>query len=204
MGGFFGNGPTGPHIVGSPNFGRPQVAAVLSTSAPEVTLNALLEFSSEVEEGRVIASVTAGWRKILELIATDPQAIYQFDGFKWEEILAGAYEASGLFDQVILTPRSGDRGRDVIATKHGQFSLRIVDQVKAYRPGHIVTADEVRSMLGVVLSQRNVTKGLMTTTSAFAPRLFDDVDLKAHIPYRLELRGRDDLIKWLAELPGKI
>jgi restriction system protein len=170
--------------------------------APEVSLNALLSFRSKADEGTVIASVTFAWRKILALILADPESIYTFDGFKWEEIVAGAYEESRLFDEVILTPRSGDRGRDIIACKHGQFSVRVVDQVKAYRPGHVVTADEARSMLGVIHSQRDVTKGLMATTSTFAPHLLDDADIKAHIPYRLELRGRSDLIKWLSDLPS--
>jgi restriction system protein len=172
----------------------------LTDATPEFTVKALLQFGDTVTEGRVVASVTFAWKRVLDLIQADPTAIYEIDGFKWEEIIAGAYEESRLFDEVILTPRSGDRGRDVIAIKHGQFSIRIVDQMKARQPGHVVTADEVRSMLGVVLTQRDVSKGLITTTSAFAPRLLDDQDIKAHVPYRLELRERAELLSWLAEL----
>jgi restriction system protein len=58
-----------------------------------------------------------------------------------KEIIAGAYHRSG-FDEVILTPRSGDHGRDVIAIKKGIGSIRVIDQVKAYKPGHLVTAVE--------------------------------------------------------------
>jgi restriction system protein len=203
MGQFFGHpgyGPGGGTWVPAPR--APLTAAISVVEAPpEILLNALLEFRHEVDEGRVIASVGIPWRRIVALINADPSAIYQIDGFKWEEIIAGAYEESGLFDEVILTPRSGDRGRDVIATKHGRFSVRFVDQVKAYKPGNVVTAAEVREMVGVIHMYPNVNKGLMTTTSTFAPRLLDDPGIKALVPNRLELRERPQLLEWLAELP---
>jgi hypothetical protein len=34
------------------------------------------------------------------------------------------------FEEVILTPRSGDHGRDVIATKKALGTIRVIDQVK--------------------------------------------------------------------------
>jgi restriction system protein len=92
---------------------------------------------------------------------------------------------------VILTPRSGDKGRDVVATKHGVGTIRIFDQAKAYKPGHLVTAEEVRAMLGVITGARNVSKGVITTTSRFAPRISEDEYLKPFIPYRFELKPRD-------------
>ena len=53
---------------------------------------------------------------------------------KWEELIAAAFDRSG-YDEVILTPRSGDHGRDVIAIKKGIGTVRIIDSVKAYKPG---------------------------------------------------------------------
>ncbi|MBI3570275.1 MAG: restriction endonuclease [Gammaproteobacteria bacterium] len=114
-------------------------------------------------------------------------------------MIAGAYSQAG-FDEVILTPRSGDKGRDVIATKFGVGSIRIFDQMKAYKPGHLVTADEVRAMLGVITGADNVSKGVVTTTSNFAPRLADDPYIKKYLPYRLELKPRDALLSWLESL----
>ena len=54
---------------------------------------------------------------------------------KWEEMIAGAYSRAG-FDEVILTPRSGDYGRDVIAIRKGIGCIKIIGSVKAYKPGH--------------------------------------------------------------------
>src|SRR5207249_1009544 len=99
----------------------------------------------------------------------------------WEEIIAAAYQAAG-FDEVTLTPRSADGGRDVIAVRRGRYSVRLLDQVKAYGPNHLVTADEVRSLMGVLSSDRGASKGVLTTTSDFAPRLKDDPGIAPFLP----------------------
>jgi hypothetical protein len=97
-------------------------------------------------------------------------------------------------DLFILTPRSGDLGRDVIAIREGFGSVKFIEQVKDYKPGHIVTADEVRALIGVLSSERDATKAVFTTTSGFAPRLSQDKLTKPYIPYRLELLDKDRLI----------
>lgn len=168
-------------------------------SNPEVVLKALLQFGDPAKEGQLVRAIALPWFTILDYISRDPQNAYQIDSRAWEEIIAGAYSRAG-FDEVILTPRSGDKGRDVIASKFGVGSIRIFDQVKAYRPGHVVTAEEVRAMLGVITGAGNVSKGVITTTSTFAPRVTEDEYLKPFIPYRLELKPRDVLLGWLNEL----
>jgi len=119
------------------------------------------------------------------------------DWRRMEELVAGAYKREG-WPQVELTPRSGDKGRDVIATKPGFGSIRIIDQVKAYRPGHKVPADDVRALLGVLTRDQNVSKGIVTTTSTFAPGVEDE--LKALIPHRLELKDGPRLLEWFKGL----
>ena len=110
-------------------------------------------------------------------------------------MIAGAYEAAGF--EVTLTPRSGDLGRDVIAVKKGLVAIRILEQVKAYKPGHLVSAQEVQSMLGVASGDRNCSKVVVTTTSGFAPKIAEHPGIQPFIPYRLELRPGDELIPWL-------
>jgi len=166
---------------------------------PNITIKALLIYDNIKNEGALIKSVAFPWFSILNEIRKNPNGIYQFDSRTWEEIIAGAYRQAG-FDEVILTPRSGDKGRDVVATKKGIGSIRIFDQVKAYKPGHVVTADEVRSMIGVITGAANVSKGIITTTSVFAPRINQDEFIKPFIPFRLELKPKDVLLVWLNEL----
>jgi restriction system protein len=118
--------------------------------APEFLLRAaILTRGNKVEDGTLIEGVAIPWFEILDILRRDPAAAFEIPAHKWEEIVAGAYVAAG-FDEVILTPRSGDLGRDVIATKSGFGSIRIYDQVKAYKPGHLVTAEEVRAMNGIL------------------------------------------------------
>jgi restriction system protein len=155
-------------------------------------------------EGVLVEAVALPWFEILDVILRNPDGLYQIDPRAWEEIIAGAYSRAG-FDDVVLTPRSADKGRDVVATKHGVGSIRIFDQVKAYKPGHLVTAEEVRAMLGVITGAQNVSKGVITTTSRFTPRITEDEYIRPFIPYRLEpyrleLKPRDVLLPWLDEL----
>jgi restriction system protein len=166
---------------------------------PELSIKALLEFKGKTSEGALVQAVAIPWFEILRILEKNPEAAYQIDSRAWEEIIAGAYDRAG-FDEVILTPHSGDKGRDVVATKTGVGSIRIFDQVKAYKPGHVVTAEEVRAMLGVITGAQNVSKGVITTTSTFAPRLADDEYIKPYLPHRLELKPRDTLLPWLTEL----
>ena len=165
---------------------------------PEIALFAgILDKGAKTEDGTLIQAVAIPWFKIIEILRKDPAASFQIPPRQWEEIIAGAYVAAG-FDEVILTPASGDLGRDVIATKNGFGSIRIYDQVKAYKPGHLVTAEEVRAMSGIL--QGNVSKGIVTTTSEFAPRIKDDRILCQLMPHRLELKAGTQLLSWLEEV----
>ena len=91
------------------------------------------------------------------------------------------------------------RCRDVIAVKRGLGVVRVIDQVKAYKPGHLVTADDVRALIGV-LHGDGASKGFLTTTSDFAPRLEADPLIAHFIPSRLELINGTALLKRLDEL----
>jgi restriction system protein len=183
-------------------FGTPSVIVSPPPDLPSITMAIVLEFGGEVADGRLIECVAPPWYEILALFERDKEAIYRLEPRQWEEMIAGAYSAEG-FDEVILTPRSGDGGRDVIATRNGLGSIRIFDQVKAYGPGRVVPADDVRALAGVLAGYNNVSKGVVTTTSTFAPLIEQDGGLKSLIPYRIELRPRDVLLPWLQELRAK-
>lgn len=194
--------PTHKHYSGKP--GTPIYAGMPTpkpVEVPELTLFAgVLELGNKVSDGTLIEAVAIPWFKILDLLRADPEAAFTIPPRVWEEIVAGAYMEAG-FDEVILTPRSGDFGRDVIATKHGYGSIRIYDQVKAYKPGHLVTANDVRAMAGIL--QGNVSKGIVTTTSDFAPLVRSDLILLPLMPHRLELKAGKDLLSWLEQIRNK-
>ncbi len=166
-----------------------------------VLLQTVIISGPKTSEGRLIEAVALPWFDIVELLKRDPNIAFQMVPEKWEEMVAGAYQRAG-FDEVILTPRSGDFGRDVIATMRGIGSIRVIDQVKAYKPNHFVTADDVRALLGV-LTADGASKGFLTTTSSFAPRLPKDILLVPFIGSRLELIDGKQLITRLSDLANK-
>lgn len=168
------------------------------SAVTNVLMQAVLVASSKTKEGKLIEAVTLPWFDLIGLLKRDPEIAFQIPPDKWEEIVAGSYHRAG-FDEVVLTPRSGDFGRDVIAIKRGLGSVRVIDQVKAYGPNHLVTAEDVRALLGV-LHADGTSKGFLTTTSGFAPRLTKDILLAPWIGPRLELIDGKQLITRLSQL----
>jgi hypothetical protein len=122
---------------------RPETPLPLRDAADkaQLLLQAVVVPGERTDEGKIIEAVTIPWFDIIAMLARDPNVAFEIPPEKWEEIIAGAYRRAGS-ERVILTPRSGDHGRDVIATKHGLGFVRIIDQVKAFKPSHPVTADE--------------------------------------------------------------
>lgn len=155
------------------------------------------------DDGRLVyAASVIPWKAIIEAIERDPMCIKEIDSYKWEELIAAAFDKAG-YDQVVLTPRRGDRGRDVIVTNFGVGSLRILGSVKAFKPGHLVTLDDVRALMGVVGSDRSASKGMLLTTSDFAPGVRTDPFIAPQLPYRIELMNGVQMLSWFRKLSGQ-
>ena len=169
--------------------------------APGLLLQTVIVPGVRTSEGTLIEAVALPWFDIIDLIGKDPSVAFQLSWDKWEEIIAGAYKQAG-FDEVTLTPRSGDYGRDVIAIKRGLGSVRVIDSVKAYKPPYLVKANDVRALIGV-LQTDGAAKGFVTTTSDFAPRIRTDPTIIPLIPSRLDLINGEMLRSRLDELARK-
>jgi len=205
--GTVGDSPTGPpptqtiHATGTPS--TTQVWPPVVGDYPAVLLRAVVvNLGDQTDDGPLVEGVSVAWFEIVKELARDADFLFKVPWRKLEELIAGAYERDG-WPEVVLTPRSGDRGRDVIATKPGIGSIRIFDQVKAYAPGHRVAADEVRSLLATLEVERNVSKGVLTTSSEFAPGILKNSGLAGFMPNRLELKDGASLLRWLSEIAGR-
>jgi restriction system protein len=77
--------------------------------------------------------------------------------------------------------------------------VRVIDQVKAFRPPHRVNYDDVRSLMGVIEADQ-ASKGFLTTTTDFAPKLRTDPLIKRFMPDRLELINGEMLLDRLKQL----
>jgi restriction system protein len=176
-------------------FGTPSIERLPDILIPV----AVVVLGDKTSEGRLVDAVGIAWFEIIKQLSADPHYLYNVNWRTLEEVVAGAYEREG-WPEVILTPRSGDGGRDVIVSKPGLGAIRFYDQVKAYKPGQKVPAEDVRALLGVLTIHPNVSKAVITTTALFAPGVTDE--MKALIPYRLELRDGPKLREWLMRLGG--
>ena len=187
------------HVVSSVATIRLRTAATVQVfSDVNLLLQTIVIPGEKTSEGRIIEAVSIPWFEIINILKDDPTIAFQIPPDKWEEIVAGAYKKSG-FDEVILTPRSGDFGRDVIAIKKGIGQIRVIDQVKAYKQDHLVKANDVRALMGV-LQTDGASKGFLSTTSDFAPKIKEDPLIVPLIPARLELINGPKLLKRLQEL----
>jgi len=175
-----------------------QYGQSLRPSVP-ILVKAIICPYGKTAEGTLIKAVTIPWRMIAQLLEKNPHLVYEIPPEKWEELVACAFDQAG-YDEVTLTPRSGDYGRDVIAIKYGVGSVRIIDSVKAYKPGHLVKHDDVRALLGVLHGDRLASKAILSTTSDFPPRINSDPFIAPFIPHRLELMNGASLIRWMNEI----
>ena len=167
-----------------------------SADAPRIAIRSLIIPGDKTKEGMLINGVSTLWFEILRRIKADPDSIHEIDCWKWEEIVAGAYKQEG-WEIVVLTPKRGDKGRDVIAQRQDWGLLRflLLDQVKSYSPHHLVGPDEIREMAGVLHRERGATKGIITTTSDFTPGAVEEAE---YLFPCLELKPRGKLLPWLA------
>ena len=59
---------------------------------------------------------------------------------------------------------------------------------------------DVRALAGVLHGDQKASKGMVTTTSDFAPKIATDPYLAPLMPYCLELMNGDSLRKWIGRL----
>ena len=177
---------------------RIQSEPPFSDDAPRIAIHSLIIPGDQTKEGTLVKGVSRLWFEILRMIHNDPDSIHHIDCWKWEEIVAGAYNQEG-WEIVVLTPKRGDKGRDIIAERKdwGQLRFLLLDQVKSYAPDHLVGPDEIREIAGVLHREQGATKGLITTTSGFSPGAQEEAE---YLYPRLELKPREKLLPWLASV----
>jgi restriction system protein len=178
---------------------RAEFGSLGVATTPTLTISSLIIPEQNVPDGILIRSTSDLCAEIVQRLGSDWSQAFQLKPDQWEELVAGAFKKAG-YDDVTLTPRSGDHGRDVIAIKHGVGCVKIIGSVKAYKPGLLVDYDAIRALIGVMSGERDVSKGVITTTSDFPPRVGEDPFIAPFMPTRLELINGENLQKWLTGL----
>jgi hypothetical protein len=130
---------------------------------------------------------------LVEWLAEHPQALYGLTPRRFEELCAEIYARRG-FQDIRLTPESGDGGVDIYAIHRGLTgsSLHVV-QCKRWAPGKHVGRPELQKLWGV-WQDTGGTKAVMATTSFFTrPAL----DWQSNKRYQMELLDFDGIRDWL-------
>lgn len=114
----------------------------------------------------------------------------------FEHLVERLYKEMGYFTE--LTPAQKDGGRDIIATKTDISKReRLLVECKKYSDGNPVSVENVRSLYGVVESEK-VNKGIVATTSRFTR----GAQNFANENPRLELIAGDELVGLMNEYLG--
>jgi restriction system protein len=165
----------------------------------DLSVASILISERVTNEGVLIRATTQLFDEIARDLGNDWSRVLELTPEQWEHLVGGYLSKMGY--EVVITSRSGDFGRDLIARKPDIGAFKLLGSVKRYARGRPVPASAARELMGVLSMDRSATKGLLVTTSDFAPQILRDPGLaKACADDRLELINGVALQKLLTEL----
>jgi restriction system protein len=145
----------------------------------------------------IISDVSTTNAKILEMLQKQPELARKLGPRKFEEIVGELLALQGY--KVSLTPSSDDGGFDLYAArKEGLGEFLYLVECKRYNPPNKVGVEIVRSLHGVVHSQR-ATAGAIVTTSFFTAGA---KEFQRKNEYQIQLHDYVALSKWLTGVRG--
>lgn len=130
--------------------------------------------------------------ELMKAIAANPELMRGMNPLDFEKLVANLLEVQG-FENIQLTKRSGDGGRDIIATRH-VAGIPVLFAFECKRYTDKISVDIMRGLLGsLVASDTKANKGVLVTTSTFTR------DARRFIASEVLLDGKDfnDLVNWL-------
>jgi len=96
--------PDNAAVSASPE-AQPEVARIY----PDVLMQAaVVLLGADTSDGQIVSGISLPWFEIVSQLETNPDFLFEVPWRKLEELIAGAYQRDGW--EVVLTPRSGDRG----------------------------------------------------------------------------------------------
>lgn len=138
--------------------------------------------------------------RTLDVILRSPEAMRMLGAREFEQFIATLVDQLG-FEDVVLTPRSGDSGRDVIAIKrvHG-ISILFAFECKRYKPDLPVGPELLRALLGTIThGSTKANKGVLVTTSTFTSGARNFLLTEPSI----DGKDFDGIVGWLREYAKK-
>jgi HJR/Mrr/RecB family endonuclease len=134
---------------------------------------------------------------LYEKVINDPELMRRVSPRDFEQFVAEIVDKLG-FENVLVTPESGDGGRDIIATRTiNDIPLVFAFECKRYAQSRKIGPSTMRSLLGTVTgSETKANVGVLVTTSSFTR------GSKRIIAAETALDGKDfqDLVSWINQI----
>jgi HJR/Mrr/RecB family endonuclease len=169
----------------------------------------LLTHSEEVIYGNIILpSLESDIRitvkdfndNLIYQLNNQPEDVHQLEPRQFEELIEYLLKKDGF--ETVLTPRSRDGGKDIIAkyiTPAGISFLTYVE-CKRYSPDRPIGVEYLRSLYGTVMSER-VNLGMLVTSSRFTSEAYK---FQTKTENFLELKDFMALKKWIKKIAPNI
>jgi restriction endonuclease Mrr len=153
------------------------------------------------EEKSALISVDNLPLKLIAKIMRSPSEVKNLTPRQFEEFVAETLAQLG-FTDVILTPRSGDGGKDVIASHQiNGIPLSFYFECKKYADDNRIQLETLRALLGTMAhDSRQVNKGVLVTTSTFTKGSKEFILAES----RLDGKDYDGILGWIDELNKKM
>ena len=139
--------------------------------------------------------------KLIAKIMRSPHEVRNITPRQFEEFVAETLNQLG-FRDIILTPRSRDGGKDVIASHEiNGIPLAFYFECKQYSESNKIQLDTLRALLGTMAHDaRNANKGVLVTTSTFTKGSKEFILSES----RLGGKDYDGILGWIDELKKNI
>ncbi|ASQ90467.1 hypothetical protein CHL67_05610 [Prosthecochloris sp. GSB1] len=175
------------------NLDDPNPSAIDAIDPDELAIN-------EDEKSSLIIVDRLPFRLLSEILR-NPAEVRNITPRQFEEFIAELLRRLG-FNDVILTPRSGDGGKDIIASHSVQgIPLTFYFECKKYAEGNKIQLDTMRSLLGTVAhDSRKVNKGILVTTSTFTKGCKEFILAES----RVDGKDYDGVLGWVDEIRKEI
>jgi len=153
------------------------------------------------EEKSALISVDGLPFRLVAKIMRSPNEVKNLTPRQFEEFVAETLAQLG-FTDVILTPRSRDGGKDVIASRQmNGIPLSFYFECKKYADNNKIQLETLRALLGTMAHDaRQVNIGILVTTSTFTKGSRDFILSES----RLDGKDYEGILGWVDELNKKM
>lgn len=153
------------------------------------------------EEKKIITDLSDGTSHLLQELDRNPNAIYDVDPRKFEELIARIFSLHGF--TVELTKRTRDGGRDVIAIRSDLgVRAKYIIECKRYAPTKRIGVGLVRALYGVQVAE-GANKSILATTSTFTRGARDFASQRNITEWAMDLKDFSDIRGWVTTANAK-